>query len=175
MQVYDMDIISAIIMIAIWGLIGSSIKKAKQRAQAARKPFTPSQVDEVVLSEVNAAKKASQTSSPDETVRAARLRFETAKAAYAAPMVEGNGADVRNKAHVAQPSFAPGAHAHEETSMSGFKSCPTEKRPKSKKTPVQTTVPAPAPAPAAAVSFTREETLRAIIYSEILARPKALR
>ena len=182
-----MDIISAIFTILIWVFIGSAVKNAKRKNDSRKQPPRNMQQQAAApkpITQPTVQKPAAAVAKdPETTRREARAKFEKTKSAYTPvtlPKMEGEGSDVSNKGHTVQPSFAPGAHAHEETSISGFKPCPPEKapvikNPAPKPAPAPATAFAPAPAPAVSYAFTKEEAIRAIVYSEILAKPKALR
>ena len=69
--------------------------------------------------------------------------------------------------HVVAPSFGK-KHAHTESSMTGFEECPPEQAHvelKEEATLQET----------AGLSFAGQEIIKAILYSEILSKPKALR
>ena len=186
MKVNDMDILSAIITIAIWAFIGTAIKRNAKGKKDASVPRRPGQPPVTAAKSISSAAKSAVPAAPsakdqDAAPKEAKARFEKVKRAYTpvtVPKQEGEGTDVSRKGHVVQPASVPGAHVHEETSLTGFKPCPGEKAPARKEpAPAEKNVPAsvPAPEPSFSFAFTREEALRAIVYSEILGKPKALR
>ena len=175
-----MDILSILIMIGLWAFISAAAKKNKQQRNSSRQSRPTGNTAPAAAPRRN-AQAAAPAKPRQTTVDEAKKRLEKAKSVYTpvtAPKAEGEGSDVSSKEHTVRPSFAPGAHAHEETSMTGFKSCPPEKTAAAKKpvaAPVaEPAVPVSAP-PVPAFAFTREEAIRAIVYSEILSKPKALR
>lgn len=195
-----MDILSVIIMIAIWTFIGSAAKKAKKRASDVQRPkktiaqqmedgAKPGPAPVKPAQKMNGAPApkapAPAAKSREAAAREAKARLEKTKGIYTpvtvpntAPKAAPKHMPEEEHGHTVRPSFEPGAHAHEETSLSGFAPCPPEKTPEKKEpapAPAAAPVSAPAAAPAFSFAFTKEETLRAILYSEILGKPKALR
>ena len=80
------------------------------------------------------------------------------------PMVSTEG---NSSPHVVTPSFGK-KHAHTESSMSGFEECPPE--------PVHAVhVEEPETPETPELSFAGREIIKAMLYSEILSKPKALR
>ncbi len=69
--------------------------------------------------------------------------------------------------HVVAPSFGK-KHAHTESSMTGFEECPPEQAHVELKEEA-------APQETAGLSFAGQEIIKAMLYSEILSKPKALR
>ena len=188
-----MSALSSLLLVGIYiALIVSAKKRKQQRRNASARPAAPKQSPFDMFPETeDQAKETGARLERDRKMNAAEAASTPKTAgthpARAASAPEGEGSSVRNEAHTVRPSFEPGAHAHEETSMTGFTPCPPgsvpARKPVKKREPAQKPASAPvsapvsAPAPAAALSFafTKEDTLRAILYSEILSKPKALR
>ena len=182
-----MDILSAIITIFIWVFIGKAIKNRQQSRRSASHPVgTPAAPAQPVARKAAAAAQKAAAPVQRTPVKEVKTGKEKAKGAYSPVVVPPETHPAQEHKHTVQPSFEPGAHAHEETSMTGFKECPPETKPAAKKpAPAAKPVPAPQPAPVPAAApapaplfsfaFTKEDAVRAIVYSEILAKPKALR
>lgn len=93
------------------------------------------------------------------------------KTAPVAPRVAQQGGS--GLTHTVKSTFE-GGHAHEETSMTGFSDCPPEKEAHGAE-PRVAVQPAEAPETPLVPVFTPADTVRAVIFSEILSKPKALR
>lgn len=157
-----MEGISALIMICLWAFVISAAKnKTKRNASAAKKRAESVPIGGKL---------------PGQRVSAAapvQPRPQTAKtpAPARAAKSEGEGSRVAGTVHTVRPLSD---HAHEETSLTGFTDCPPEEIAEEK----QEHVPAASagePASVPSYAFTREDTVRAIVFSEILSKPKALR
>ncbi|MBQ3663541.1 MAG: hypothetical protein II914_05330 [Clostridia bacterium] len=69
--------------------------------------------------------------------------------------------------HVVTPSFGK-KHAHTESSMTGFEECPPEPSHAETASEAETLEPSE-------LTFAGKEIIKAMLYSEILSKPKALR
>lgn len=158
-----MQIVPALVMIAIWLAVSAAARKknnaSSKRGNAPHKPAFESRTEQ---------------KAPEKPANAAPTMPKFVSDAFF-PLQEEGGEATAGK-HTVQVSFAPGAHAHEETSMQGFEECPSvpsAKKPEKQPAPAAAAAPQTVPQPAFA--FSKEEAVRAIVYAEIFTKPKALR
>ena len=162
-----MEALSGLFAILVWVFIFNTIKKKVVKPQNNGKRGNPAVPDtrEFPTKNVTGGIPVQGSASPVENRQPAGRAYVP----VSAPKEEGEGSFVRNKGHVVEPLSD---HAHQETSMTGFSECPPEKAHAEKNESVPA---APAAVPVGSFAFTREETVRAIVLSEILSKPKALR
>lgn len=150
----------------LFRIIKSVANKAKQAANEQKKPGSAAPAQPAPKP---AASPRPSVSAKDRTAVSPRLQQDD-YARRAAPVVprprtvamEGNP-----EPHVVAPSFGK-KHAHTESSMTGFEECPPEQAHVELKEEA-------APQETAGLSFAGQEIIKAMLYSEILSKPKALR
>ena len=164
------ELLVVLLQIGFWvfliRIIRSAANKGKKAAEEQRKAASAS-------SPQPAAKPAASpmhAPAPKErhgTTPRLRQDDHARRAASAAPRPTAVAADANPEPHVVEPSFGK-KHAHTESSMTGFEECapePSHIKPAAE----EETLESPE------LTFAGKEIIKAMLYSEILSKPKALR
>ena len=154
----------------LFRIIRAAVNKGKKAANEQRKPGAAQSAQPVSKPAAKpAAPSKPAVPAKERPVLSPRLQQDenARKASSAVPRPRTVAAEGNPKPHVVAPSFGKN-HAHTESSMTGFEECEPESAHVEPAAEAETLE-------SSELTFTGKEIIKAMLYSEILSKPKALR